>query len=255
MTPVGDTLVLVLQHGRAVEVEELGQLFSGLARDYRQFTGDRTLIIERLATGSLIVYLRDAAEAVRPYLTGVEEWAKAGKALLDFATALKNIILRAKKDPEESRLFSKGRKRIGARSVESLLKIATDSGSEVLLKHVASDGETLEIQVNPIEAVQIREAAEARRLAHLKDPPSLVTGGQPQLVIPDFKSGSLARALAGYSGSDDVIPPDVRTIIRSMVRMLKKNGVSFMIEAVASDVQAEGRNNLAYAIREEAARL
>lgn len=253
MKPVGDTLVFLFERGNPVEAEELGHLFSNLARDYRQFTGGRTLVVERLETGSLIAYLRDAVEAVRPHLTGVEEWAKAGKALAGFAQALKGLLTRAKEDPEDGRFFGKGKKRVGTRSVEALLQIATDSGSEVTLRHFASDGESLEIQVTPVEARKVREVAEANRLAFI--PPALTTSNQHGLVLPDFSSSSFAQALATYPGSDsELATPDLRLVIRSMIRMLRKNKLHFMVEGIAADLEDQGRNSLAQVIREEAAR-
>lgn len=254
--PLGDTLVLVFDQGRPVEAEELGQLFSSLARDYRQFTGGRTLVIERLETGSLIAYLRDAVEAVRPYLSGMEEWAKAGKALLDFATALTGLLTRAKKDPEGARLFGKGKKRIGTRSVEALLQIATDSGSEVTLRHFTSGGDKLEIHVTPMEALKVREAAEAKRLTKETNSPAPLTApGQRSLVLPDFSSTSFATALAQFPGSDDdLASPDLRLVITSMIRLLRKHKLDFMVEGVASDLDSQGRHNLAFIVREEAAR-
>ena len=175
--------------------------------------------------------------------------------MADFAKAIKSLLVRAKEDPENTRLFGKGRKQVGTRSVEALLQIATDSGSEVTLRHFVSSKETIEIQVTPLEALKIREAAEAKRLANKSNPPILTAPGQPSLVIPDFSSSSFARALADYSGAKDgSISADVRMVIRSMIRMLRKNGVAFMIEGIAEDLQEAGNYNLAYAVRQEAAR-
>lgn len=76
--PLGD-LVLTFNHEQPITAAQLGELFAALARDYRQFTSGRSLVVTRIESGSLIALLQDAIVFLAPHLRTAVEVAKAIK--------------------------------------------------------------------------------------------------------------------------------------------------------------------------------
>lgn len=146
-------LMLHIADGRPLLASELGELLSALSRDYRQMNRGRSLAVVRIESGSILIFMQDAALATKPYLSDAIEFAKGGKALLDFAKSIKDLIGK-KKTPDTG--LVEGRKQGPYRSIEAMVKTAADAGSELTIKHVAHDGESLEVHLTPKDAVEIR---------------------------------------------------------------------------------------------------
>lgn len=169
--PTPPELVLVVDNGRPLAAADLGELFSTMARDYRQLTRGRTLVVIRLETGSLYAYLQDAFNQVAPYTKDALEIAKATKGIKEFARTLTEIFGRAKEHPDTLGQLKSWR-HASARSIVAILKIAAESQSEIELREKTADSEITILKVTPIEAIRIREEARVH-LASLPSPKAL----------------------------------------------------------------------------------
>src|SRR4051812_6108943 len=101
------------------------------------------------------------AGLIAPYVHDSVELARATREIAKFARILGRFI----SSPDPDILSRRGRKARGARSAETLLKIAVNSGSEVTIRHTEANGEVFEAHVTPPEAKRILDEAENRRAA------------------------------------------------------------------------------------------
>ena len=127
-----------------------------MARDYRLATRGRTLVVARLEAGSLYAYLRDALHEFPPYSQYALETVKAFKGIKEFAQTLTGLFGRVKEHPGTLGEI-KRRRRVGAKSIEAIVKISAVSHSVVELRHETGDGEIIDLKVTPVEAIHIRE--------------------------------------------------------------------------------------------------
>jgi hypothetical protein len=205
-------LMLRIADGRPLQASELGELLSALARDYRQMNRGRSLAVVRIETGSLLIFLQDAVLAAKPLLSDAVEIAKGGKALLDFAKGIEDLIGK-KKTPSTD--LAEGRKEGPYRSIEAMVKTAADAGSELTIKHVANDGESLEVHLTPKDAVEIRARTRQAEI-HAKiyrDERSLE--GVPRTMITADRARELADEIEQLAlpGSSDPHPL-ISTVVR-----------------------------------------
>jgi hypothetical protein len=214
-------------------------------------------------TGSFCAYLRDALDAFAPYGKDALEIVKAVKGIEAFAQTLTGVFVRAKEHPDALN-EARNRRRVGARSIEAIVKIAAKSQSVVELRHWTADGEIMDLKVTPIEAVQIREDA---RVHHASIPSSKtltraeLTGNKappislqttPTLFQPSDYADSLARVygrLDAKGGS--VVDAEVRTAVAAVTNSLTSARLGSLISGIASNLEVRGRYNLAQMLRVE----
>jgi hypothetical protein len=82
---MADEIVLKFSFEASPPVRGLGDVFVALARDYKEATKGRVLVIKSIQSGSIIVTLTDAALAVAPYAGGVLVSVGAVNAVATFA--------------------------------------------------------------------------------------------------------------------------------------------------------------------------
>ncbi|CAN5474951.1 hypothetical protein BH10PSE6_BH10PSE6_31140 [soil metagenome] len=236
----GDDLILAFYNEEPIEAGELGALFSALARDYRQLTRGRTLVVTRVEAGSLIVILRDLLSTVG----SLTEVANAAKAIYQFASAIYDLIQREKTD--DSVLDEPEQKPWGDRTIEEITKIAARSRSEVKARYVGRYGDSFELQVSNAEARDIREKRKRRKPA-ARERQGRLAGPDALQALPDPQGAvnsliNLRTLGAGFE--------EIRTMAEVLVSVLKSAGASYLLSQIASDLEIAGHSDLARMIRE-----
>ena len=125
-----DQLIITIEYETAPRADDIGELFAALARDYKDMTKGRVLVVSSIHQGSIWAILTDWALQAAPYIKDTVEVAKGAKALADFAKLLKELITSAK-SLEPKKLAPRRRKKTGHRSLEAIVKIAADKGRAV----------------------------------------------------------------------------------------------------------------------------
>jgi hypothetical protein len=247
-----DELVVTFANERPLSSDDLGELFIALARDYRQLTGGRTLVVVRVETGSLYAAFTDAVALVAPYAHDAVELAKAAKGISDFARVLGRLISPPR---SSSKIFGRGRKAPGVRSAESLLRIAVNSGSEVIIKHTTAKGETFEAHVTPVEATRLRDEAEARRVS-LPAPKGRAQLAKPPLALELYKPSEIADSLAQLydERAKTGQTSDLEAVIAAVSATPRNAGAGHFLEMIANDLFGRGLHELAAIMRAEAQR-
>jgi hypothetical protein len=257
-------LVLIFDNARPLAAADLGDLFSAMARDYRLATRGRTLVVARLETGSLYAYVRDALHEFAPYSQYALETVKAFKGIKEFAQTLTGLFGRVKEHPGTLGEL-KRRRRVGAKSIEAIVKIAAVSHSVVELRHETSDGEIIDLKVTPVEAIHIREHSAQPSSLPFPPTPTLIplTGGNagpptslpiiPDLFQPSDYADSLVRL---YDRRDakggSATESDIRALVAVLANSLISVGHGSLISVIASDLEGRGYSNLAQILRAEA---
>ncbi len=232
-----------------------------MARDYRQLTRGRTLVVIRLETGSLYAYLQDAFNQVAPYTKDALEIAKATKGIKEFARTLTEIFGRAKEHPDTLGQLKSWR-HASARSIVAILKIAAESQSEIELREKTADSEITILKVTPIEAIRIREEARVH-LASLPSPKALarLPGNEatsrsllstPTLFQPSDYADNLVRLYGPLNAKgSSFAESDIRTVVAALANSLTSVGLGSLISMIASDLEGRGHHNLAQMLRAE----
>ncbi len=238
---MADVLILTLDFETPPRADELGELFAALARDYKDLTKGRVLVVSRLETGSLIAHLQDLASAAGPYVNHALEYAKGVKGIADFAKLLRDWFSKAKSGKAKKQLYHRGRKTAGQRSVEKMLDIAASSNSAFWIKLITPEGETIEAELTPPQAIQAKDEALAHQPAKVATQvvPRLTTG---LVAVPEVRKaiGSLYDAnVANLSASE------VQAIIDALISVLQAAGLSYLIDQIATDLANRGMLMLA----------
>jgi len=152
-----DQLIITIEYETAPRADDLGELFAALARDYKDMTKGRVLVVSSIHQGSIWATLTDWALVATPYIKDAVEFAKGAKALADFAKLLKEQITSAKSSEPKKLPPPRRRKKTGQRSLEAIVKIAAENGRAVRVKHTSAKGETLEVEMSGEAAILIRE--------------------------------------------------------------------------------------------------
>ncbi len=121
---MANELILTLNFETPPPADELGEVFAALGRDYRDSTKGRVLVVTSVRDGSIIATLTDLALTVSPYVAGGVATVAAVNSLTTFAKNLKEWFGKAKSDEGKKRLYRKGKKASGQRSVEAIVKTA-----------------------------------------------------------------------------------------------------------------------------------
>jgi hypothetical protein len=175
---VANEIILTFDYAQTPAAEDLADVFAALARDYRETSGSGTLVVTRIQSGSITVMVTDAVLAALPRVKTAALSALAAMAAVNtvdkFAENLGKWFGLAKTHDGKKRLYKKGKKQSGQRSVEAIINTAAKTRSRVKVKHTKANGETLEAEITPIEAVTIKEAT-ASPEAGPKDTPRTLT--------------------------------------------------------------------------------
>jgi hypothetical protein len=84
-------MTLTIRNELPLKADEIGSLLKALAADYRRLSRGRTLVVERLETGSLIAHLMDMFFLLKPHAHDLVETAAAIKAGEYLLNTLKKI--------------------------------------------------------------------------------------------------------------------------------------------------------------------
>jgi hypothetical protein len=120
---MADELIVALDFETPPRADDFGALFAALARDYRDMTKGRVLVVTSVESGSTIATLTDLALAAVPYAKNVLDALVAANSLADFAKHLKELFGYAKSNRGKRRVYRKERKSPGQRSVEAILRL------------------------------------------------------------------------------------------------------------------------------------
>jgi hypothetical protein len=250
VVPEPPEMVLIFRNERPIPIVDLGELFTSLAKDYGRLNKGRILVVSRLETGSVIAHLQEFYNAAVPYVQDSLEYLKAANNLRKFVKTLRGFIGRAKEHPQKSDLFQKKRKP-GVISAEKILRIAIDAGGEVEVHQKLPDGEEIEIKVTSLEAVQIREQAKATqyKLPLTPDQKSITSARaivQSEQIPTLQRADYLAKSLVSAARSDSAA---IRALVEIIASTLRSSGMVYILEEVASKLDAGGHHELAAEVR------
>jgi hypothetical protein len=231
-----DQLIITIEYETAPRADDFGELFVALARDYKDMTKGRVLVVSSIHQGSIWATLTDWALVAAPYIKDVVEFAKGAKALTDFGKLLKEQINGAK-SPEPKKLGQpRRRKKTGHRSLEAIVKIAAEKGRAVRVKHTSANGETLEVEMPGETAILIREEALSSAAEHRED---ILSERLPraQAALPDVK-----RALGQLYSSTaaDLSVSEAQAVIDVVVEVLQGAGLGYILPQIAADLSNRG---------------
>jgi hypothetical protein len=241
-------LIITIDYEAAPRAIDLGELFVALARDYKDFTKGRALVVASIEQGSIITTLADWAAQAIPYVKDAVEFAKGAKALADFGKILKEWIEGANTGKRKL-IRSRGRKPPGQRSVEAIIKVAADSGCAVRVKHTSPDGETFEVEMSRPQATILHEEWLARESGAVDSKEVLRVQGA-KVALPDLKE-AIDRL---YQPGIEFSSSDIDTIIDALVRALEATHLTHLIPAIVADLSNQGRHAMASALQAHAHR-
>lgn len=236
-------LVLRIAGGRPLQASELGDLFLALARDYRQMNRGRTLVVTRIEAGSILIFLQDALLAAKPYLSDTLEFAKGGKALVDFAKSIKDLVGK-KKAPDVDSV--EGSKQGPYRTIEAVLKIAAEKECEISIKYVGGKEEGMEVHLTPKDALEIREKARfAGRQAKISHAELLLERTAPPRLMAE-RARELADEIERIA-----LPSanDTSALLSIVIRLLRSSGNEHLVEMLALELADRGYSDVAVAVR------
>jgi hypothetical protein len=237
---MADELILKLDFERAPSAEDLGEIFSALARDYHEMSNGRTLVVIRVESGSIIATLTDAA------LAGVGAGfavITAINTLAEFAKNLKKWFDYAKSHKDKKRLYHKTKKSPGQRSVEAIIKTAAATRSHVSVKYKSAKGETLEVELTPAEAIGVREQLPADDIKKARR--------KPTQRIPR-SAPKIQRAIKQLEqvGAQNLSPTEIHAVVNVIVAVLEAAGAGYLLPQIALELEMRGFQSIAHAVRQ-----
>jgi hypothetical protein len=236
-------ILLILATDQPIAVDDLSRLFGALAKDYKQLTRGRTLIVTSISHGSIIVHLTDAYSAIAPYLNKMVDAVKGLKALADFVKTLKESTERFRHQGKPSPKL----KKVGDRSAVEIFKIASKTGRSIEFRHQSADGELLEVRIGPEEA---RESENLERALPTLPKRVAISDEQSSYIsLEDLHTKSprqIADAILTISSLDG---PFVSNTVKSVIETVKSafllRGTQLLLNEVASYLIRGGRGDLA----------
>lgn len=248
-----DRLILTFDFEMQPPAAELGDVFVALARDYREMTRGRVLVVMSVQSGSIIVTLTDAALATVPYILGSIAVIKAFNELSKFVENIQKWLAYAKSGKEKKRFYRKGKKAPGQRSVEAIIKLAANTRSHVRVKHTTAKGETLEAELTPPEAVKVLEAVgTAKAGEHQARAEGFEATRDEQNGLPTMFDAPEVRGAIEHlqrAATANFSPSAINTIVEIVVAVLQGAGVGGLLPEIASELERRGLSNFAEAVR------
>ena len=248
-SPSAAELVIVFDYQRELLAAEMGRLFTALAKDYARSYRGRTLAVAWIERGSLLIAIHDAVVKATPYLKDAVEIAKGTKSITDFSKSIRELVSWKKAEATDAKAPTQ--KAAVLRSVEEIVRIAADSGSEVSIRQMEPDGRILEVNLASREAVEIREReitqrTNARRVAHLIAQ-SPLPAALPSHLQPDAIADRFERlGHVGSPGRDAVV-----SAISAVAIVVRDSGNGYLLEPLAAELETRGLHDLAAAVRAE----
>ena len=243
---MANEIILTFDFETPPAAEDLGEVFIALSRDYRDFSQGGTLAVTRVETGSIIVALTDSVLAAAPYAAIAVGGAISTMAAINtvdkFAENLRKWFGRAKTDEGKKRLYKKGKKTAGQRSVEAIIKTAAKTGSRAKVKYTKANGETLEAEITPREAVEIRDAAASNSaLKSLAPPTDYALSARPEIdaVVERLR----------LAGSENLSHAQIDAVVDVIVATIMSAGAGHLLSDIASQLDAHGLFDFATAVR------
>jgi hypothetical protein len=239
-----DQLIITIDYTTAPKAEDLGELFAALARDYKDMTRGRVLVVSSVHQGSIRAILTDWALQAAPYIKDAVEIAKGAKALADFGKLLTGLIRGAKSLETKALSPPRRRKKPGQRSVEAIVKIAAENGRAVRVKHTSPKGETLEVEMSGEAAIQIRE----EMLSDTTAPREHFV--QERLSQESAAAPDVRKALEHLYSSTaaDLSVSEAQAVIDVVVEVLQRAGLDYVLPQIVTDLSNKGLFNLASAL-------
>jgi hypothetical protein len=235
---MANELLLTFDFETPVSAENLAEVIVALGRDYRESTDGRTLVVSRVETGSVTLTFIDAVMAAAPYVVSGVAIVQGVNALATFAENVKKWFGRAKTDEGKKRLQRRGKKLPGQRSVEAILAIAAKTGSHVKVKHTKPNGETLEAELTPSEALANQFAKERAKLAKAR---------VQRPAAPDVQD-VIIRLEHAYKKNRSLT--ELEAIMDVIVAVLRTANAEHLLSEIASELSVRGQHAIAEVVRQ-----
>jgi hypothetical protein len=233
---MADELILKLDFERTPSAEDLGEIFTTLARDYHEMSNGRILVVTRVESGSIIATLTDSALV----------WIGAGltvmaaiNTLAEFAKNLKTWFDYAKSHKEKKRLYRKGKKSPGQRPVEAIIKTA----SQVSMNYNPTKGETLEVELTFAEMSHAREQLHADDIKKTRRKPTQ----RIQRSAPEIQK---TIEQLGQVGAQNLSSTEIHAVVNALVSVLKATGAGYLLPQIASELEMHGFDSIAHTLRQ-----
>lgn len=239
---MADEIILTFNFEASPPVDGLGEVFVALARDYKEATKGRVLVIKSIQSGSIVVTLTDAALAVAPYAGGVLVGVGAVNAVATFAKNLKEWFGHAKSGEGRKRLYRRGKKAAGQRSVEAMITTAAKNGLGLRVKHTSAKGEILEAELTPTQAVQAYEMS----VVHPTKVAAIEATERRALGRPDVM---VAIEKLRDAGNANLSPIQIESLVDIIVTALQMAGAEYALPSIASHLEMHGMHEFAEAVR------
>lgn len=244
LEPQPHELLISIRNDKPVPAAWIGELFSALARDYRQLNRGRTLVVARVATGSWLIFLGDMAQlasSAAPYAANAVEVAKGGKAILDFGKEIRDALSSKKTSVRDGREPTTGSP---YRSVEALVKVAAESGAHIRVRQTGADGSSIDVELSPAEAAFIKaQSNQARHDAALAAPEHSHQLAAPRVTkaVPATEAADRLQRIAQSGSGESYV------VAQAIAEALRLSGGDHLVEQVA--LQLEGREYFDLAAR------
>jgi hypothetical protein len=243
-----DRLIITIDYEIAPRADDIGGLFAALARDYKDFTKGRVLVVTSIDHGSIIATVTDWAVQTIPYAKTAVEFAKGAKALADFSKVIKEWI-DGVKTGNKKLPRGRGRKGQGQRSIEAIVKIAANHGRAVRVKHTTPKGETFEVEMSGPQAIALREEVLSHQTKVAEFDVPRAVGTVP--ALPDLRR-TIDRL---YQPGIDLSSGGAEAIIDALVEVLQAANLTYLIPQIAADLYNRGMHTLASALQARADKL
>jgi hypothetical protein len=240
---MADEIVLTFNFETSPPADGLGEVFVALARDYKESTKGRVLVIKSIQSGSIIVALTDAAIAAASYVGEGLVVVGAVNALATFAKNLKEWFGRAKSDEGRERLYRRGKKAAGQRSVEAMITTAAKNGLGVRVKYTSPEGEILEAELTPAQAVQAHEVSvvQPAKVAEIIEATERRALARPDVMVAIEKLRD--------AGNANLSRIQIESLVDIIVTALQLAGAAYTLPSIASQLEMHGMPEFAEAVR------
>lgn len=235
-------LLIVLDGQRPFSAADIASLLSSLSNDYRAANPGRQLLVTSLQTGSLWVTVMDGLTAAAPYVKDAAVLAKDGKAIFDFGKAIRDELVRKKK--QSVPLPQPIAAHLPHRSVEKIAQITADSGRGLYLHQKGADGSELQLEMKPPELEHIHHITQAERRLRRSPREKVVA-----MRMPLHDVSSVIDQLASIDLSD------AETLIRTMTTLLEPQERARYLARLAGLLREEGHTPLADLVIRELDRI
>ncbi|MDP2119524.1 MAG: hypothetical protein Q8K28_06430 [Hoeflea sp.] len=231
-------LLIIFDNERPVSAAHVAAVLKALDSDYRQMTG-RDLVLARMELGSTWLWLVDIAVYAGGALKDTAAATKASAELWVFAKKIRDAIKPKKQivvSGHEPAALDEG----VDKSIMAIAKAAEATNSNVRMRKTVTTSagvQTIEVEVTPLEAKEARKRMRQR----------------PKTAKKIVDSASQAEDHYEVARTFRELPPmtgELEAVIQAIVQAHVTNGGAYILEQVASTLEAEGRWDIASVIRQ-----